>query len=60
MFLTLIYSAMDRETEARATAAELLRIDPNFSVERFGGSQPYKYEDDRKRDMDLLRKAGLK
>jgi tetratricopeptide (TPR) repeat protein len=58
--LASTYSDMGREKEARAAAAAVLRIDPNFSVERFLGSRPYKYEDDRKREMDLLRKAGLK
>ncbi len=58
--LVLTYSGMGREKEARAAAAEVLRINPDFSPERYLESQPYKYEDDRKRDMDLLRKAGLK
>jgi len=58
--LVLAYSAMGRVNEARATAAELLRIKPDFSVEPFLRSLPYKYEDDRKRDMELLWRAGLK
>ncbi len=58
--MILTYSAMGREKEARSAAAKALRINPGFSVERFGKSGPYKYEEDRKRDMDLLRKAGLK
>jgi len=58
--LVLAYSAMGRENDARASAAELLRIKPDFLVEPFVKSLPYKYEDDRKRDMELLWKAGLK
>ena len=58
--LTSIYSLMGREEEARAEAAEVLRIEPNFSLQYMAKVIPYK----NKADLDLLidawRKAGLK
>ena len=48
-----------REEEARAEVAEVMRIDPQFSLERFAGSFPY-----RKELVEVLvkawRTAGLK
>ena len=48
-----------RETEARAAAEEVLRIDPTFSVERFGSTLPYKDKSFVDRTIDSWRKAGL-
>jgi tetratricopeptide (TPR) repeat protein len=57
--LATTYIMMGREKEARAEGAEILRIDPNFTIERFlkgaPGNQSYK-----DRVADALRKAGLK
>jgi adenylate cyclase len=57
--LAMAYEFMDRQKEARAEAAEVMRIDPKFSLERFIKSLPY---DQSRKDhiADLLRKAGLK
>ena len=49
-----------RETEARAAAAEVLKIDPTFSVEQFGSTLPYKDKSFVDRSIDAWRKAGLK
>ena len=49
---------MGREDEARAEGAELLRIDPKFSVERFMKNVPPGTEKDR--IAEALLKAGLK
>jgi len=53
------YARMNRLEEARAEAAEVMRIDPEFSVERFLKSRPY---DQARKDRvaGFLRKAGLK
>jgi adenylate cyclase len=53
------YAIMDREKEARSEGAEVMRIDPEFALERFIKSLPY---DQSKKDRiaDDLRKAGLK
>jgi len=57
--LAITYVFMDRENEARAEGAEVLRIDPKFSLERFIKGLPF--DQSRKdRVADALRKAGLK
>ena len=57
--LAVTYALMGREKEARAEGAEVLRIDPKFSIERFVKGSPM---DQSKKDrwIELLRKAGLK
>jgi adenylate cyclase len=53
IMMTAVYSWSGRDEEARAEAAEVLRINPNFSLEKFA----------KKAGPDLvsaLRKAGLK
>jgi len=49
-----------REDEARTQAAELLRIDPKFSLERFAKTLTYKNQTEIDRYIGALRKAGLK
>ncbi len=57
--LAITYALMDREKEARAEGAEVLRIDPKFSLERCIKGLPC--DQSRKdRIADALRKAGLK
>jgi hypothetical protein len=49
------------EAKARESAAEELRIDPNFSLERFAKTTPWKNQDDLTNGLiEPLRKAGLK
>jgi hypothetical protein len=50
---------MGRENEARSEGAEVMRIDPEFSLERYIKSLPI---DQSKKDLmaSALRKAGLK
>jgi len=57
--LAITYALMDREKEARAEAAEVLRIDPKFSWERYIKGLPYD-QSLKDRIADALRKAGLK
>ena len=54
------YSMMGRDADARAQAKEVLRIDPNFSVDSYSKRVSYKNKGDWNRYMDALRKAGLK
>ena len=54
------YLSLGREEEARAQAAEVLRIDPNFSVDRAVKTFPLKNKDKAKKISDSYRKAGLK
>lgn len=58
--LTVMYSLLGREEEARAAGKKLLEMDPNFSVERLKKISPYKNQADTKQIVDALRKAGLK
>jgi adenylate cyclase len=58
--LTATYSLSGRGEEARAEAAEILRIDPKFSLEHFATARPHKNPDNTERFIDALRKAGLK
>jgi adenylate cyclase len=49
-----------REGEARAAAAEVLKINPAFSVEQFRRALPYRDKSFVDRSIDAWRKAGLK
>lgn len=57
---TLAYSICGREEEARETAAEVLRISPKFSLERFAKNVPFKSQASKEGTVDALRNAGLK
>ena len=57
--LTMAYSLWGRDEDARATAKEVLKLSPNFSVERVVKQWPYKNEEDRALGLKALRKAGL-
>jgi adenylate cyclase len=58
--LAFTYSLMGREKEARAEAAEVLRINPKFSVDYFVKAIAYKDQSQTDKFMNALRKAGLK
>jgi adenylate cyclase len=58
--LTSVYNMAGREKEARATAAEVLRINPKFSLEQFAKIHPFKDPATKDRYINSLRKAGLK
>jgi adenylate cyclase len=60
LVLATSYSALGREEEARAEGAEILRINPKFSVEVHRQALPMKDHALRDRLLDSLRKAGLK
>jgi adenylate cyclase len=49
-----------RGREAHAAAAEVLKINPAFSLEQFGRGLPYKDKSFVDRSIDAWRKAGLK
>ena len=58
--MTTTYSLSGREEEARAEAAKVLRIDPNYSLERLAKARPHKNQANTESFIDSLRKAGLK
>jgi adenylate cyclase len=59
--LAVVYMYLGQEQKAQAHAAELLRIAPNFSLERFGKSARIFWKDPVhiERALDALRRAGL-
>jgi adenylate cyclase len=60
LFMAQIYSYSGRDEEARAEAAEVLRINPKFSLEKFAERVTYKNQEDKERAISALRRAGLK
>ena len=58
--LAICYVELDRQEEAQAEAAEVLRIHPNFSLEGFKQNIPYKDQALLERTIAAARKAGLK
>jgi tetratricopeptide (TPR) repeat protein len=61
-YLSLAYACMlaGREEEARAAALEVLRINPNFSVEQYARLRPYVDKSQIDLMINALRKVGLK
>ncbi|MFC1516819.1 tetratricopeptide repeat protein [Thermodesulfobacteriota bacterium] len=57
--LSAAYMELGRNEEARAHAAEVLGIDPKFSLVSYAKTRPYKNKDDLERFITALRKAGL-
>jgi adenylate cyclase len=53
-------SSSGRDAEAAAAAKEVLRINPQFSVEAYSKIPPYKNRADLDRELAALRQAGLK
>ena len=58
--LAAVYSLLGREEEAHAEAAEVLRINPKFSLKHFSKTIPFKNQSDTDHLINALRKAGLK
>ncbi len=60
LFLAAVYSLAGRDEKARIEAAEVLRINPKFSLEKFAQGVTYKNQEDKERLIGALRQAGLK
>jgi adenylate cyclase len=58
--LAATYSMMGREKEAQAEAAEVLSIDPKFSLDFWAKTALVRDQSIRVRILEALRKAGLK
>ena len=54
------YSLLGRDEEAHAEAAEVISINPKFSLESFAKTLPFKNQAQTDRYIEGLRKAGLK
>ncbi len=59
LFLAIAYALSGREGEANTASAEVLRVDPKFSLEYSAKILPYKNQADLDLCIDALRKAGL-
>ncbi len=57
--LAAVYSEVGREAEAQAEAAEVLRLNPQFSLEVHKQRVPFKDPAALERHLAALRKAGL-
>ncbi len=60
ILLASTYIYLGREKEGRVEAAEVLRINPEFSVEKSGKVIPFRTPSERDKFVDALHKAGLK
>jgi adenylate cyclase len=60
IMLTCSYADAGRMEEARAEAAEVLRLSPNFRLEVWRQNQFWKEPKEGERHLNNLRKAGLK
>jgi adenylate cyclase len=58
--LAYTYSLMGRASDAEAAASEVLKRDPDFSVQDYARTLPYKEKTDLNCVIEALRKAGLK
>jgi adenylate cyclase len=58
--LAAIYAAIGNEDEARAASAEVLRLEPTFTIEGHFKNMPWKDKQGMERYKDALRSAGLK
>ncbi len=59
LFMAASYAMLGREEEARSAAAEVLRINPRFSLKAFAAHVPYRSTAYLDRDLTAFRKAGL-
>ncbi len=57
--LIAVYADLDRLEEAKVAAAELLELNPDFSVKNYVKAQPFKAPERKEWMRDLLLKAGL-
>ena len=60
MPLAAAYSELGKDAEARAEAAEVLRINPQFSLDVHKERAPIKDPGTLEQHLAVLRKAGLK
>jgi tetratricopeptide (TPR) repeat protein len=59
IFLAVLYSGAGWQEQARAEAAEVLRLNPQFSLEVWRQTLPVQNQTELGRFLDLLRQAGL-
>jgi adenylate cyclase len=57
--LAATYALLGREEKAREKAADVLKLHPKFSIERYTKGVPFKEQSETERLAKALRKAGL-
>lgn len=57
--LAICYVCLGFEEKAKAEAAEILRIHPEFSLSYFAETLPYKHQSEIDKDVARLRRTGL-
>ncbi len=58
-YLAVCYAALGSEEEAHAEIAEVLRLNPKYSVKKFAKRLPIRDKAVKERIIEALRKAGL-
>jgi adenylate cyclase len=59
LVLAAANTALGRAEEARQAAQQVLKLKPEFNLEEFADSQPYKKREDLETLLDRLKNAGL-
>ena len=59
VLLAMVCAETHRDAEARDAVAEVLRIDPDFSVSTWANGMPYRDPELEARQLAALRKSGL-
>ena len=59
LFMAASYAMLGRDDEARAAAADVLRINPRFTLKAYAAYVPYHTDEHLERDLKAFRKAGL-
>ena len=57
--LAACYAALDQKQEARKAVAEVLRLNPEFAVDLYTMTVPFKNQSDSEYHLEELRKAGF-
>ena len=57
--LAITYELMGQEKAAKAAAAQVVKIDPTFSIKRYEKITPFKHRKVLKQYRDAAKKAGL-
>jgi TolB-like protein/Flp pilus assembly protein TadD len=57
--LVIVYSQLEKSEETEALVAEILKKRPNFSLKKYAKSRFYKDQEELKRELNALRRAGL-
>jgi tetratricopeptide (TPR) repeat protein len=57
--LSICYGFLEREEESRAAAAELLKLNPNFTINFYKKRSLYANKELVERSCNILRQAGI-